>query len=260
MGDKRKGGDFVAEAKAILSALGGFENVKEIDACITRLRVVVNQPERIDQAMLTKLGAIALIEAGTTIQLVFGFRSNGLKNQIRQLLTRDKSVACKPLIERGATVFKAGDLPIMAPLSGKIIDLKDVPDLIFSERLLGDGLAIVPESNIVLSPIKGKVRHVFPTGHALVLTDGDLEILIHVGLETVRLSGEGFEVLVQEGDIVEIGSKLLKFDLDYIREHAKSIITPVIFMKLKGRTLTIRGLEMEAGRTMMCNVNALAKE
>lgn len=118
---------------------------------------------------------------------------------------------------------------IHAPLSGKIIPLEDVPDPVFSQKMMGEGVAIQPHEGKVLSPVDGEVIQVIKTKHAIGLqtTDG-VEVLIHIGLETVDLKGEGFNVHVATGDKVKVGQSLMEFDLEFIRKHAKSIITPVV--------------------------------
>ncbi len=118
---------------------------------------------------------------------------------------------------------------IIAPLSGEIIDIADVPDQVFASKMLGDGLAIIPNNDIVVAPCTAELIQVFAAKHAMVLkTSNGLEILIHIGIDSVELEGRGFEVFVKEGDQVKKGDKLLKIDLEYIRENAKSIITPIV--------------------------------
>lgn len=117
----------------------------------------------------------------------------------------------------------------MAPLNGEIIPLEKVPDPVFSEKMMGEGIAILPSDGHVLSPVEGEIIQVAPTKHAVgILDKNGLEILIHIGLETVALKGEGFTVTVSPGDNVVVGQPLISFDLHYIQENAKSIMTPII--------------------------------
>lgn len=120
-------------------------------------------------------------------------------------------------------------LDIFTPMNGKIVPITEVPDPVFSEKMMGEGIALIPTEGKVCSPINGKIIQVSPTKHAvgLVAEDGT-EILIHVGLETVALKGEGFEVAVEVGDQVKVGQLLINVDLDYIEKHASSIITPLV--------------------------------
>lgn len=118
---------------------------------------------------------------------------------------------------------------LVSPASGKLVALEEVPDPVFSQKMMGDGLAFDPTEGVIVAPIDAEVVQVFPTKHAIGLkTKNNIEILIHIGLETVSMNGEGFEVLVKQGDQVKTGQKLVTFNLDLIREKAKSTITPVI--------------------------------
>ena len=124
---------------------------------------------------------------------------------------------------------------VYAPMSGEIQPLHEVPDQTFSQKLVGDGLAIEPREGKVVAPFDGKVLFVPDTKHAIGLrSDAGVEILIHIGLETVSLDGEGFEVHVQKGDRVKTGDLLVSFDLDFIKEHAASVVTPVVITKRVG--------------------------
>ncbi|MCA1029575.1 PTS glucose transporter subunit IIA [Bacillus timonensis] len=118
---------------------------------------------------------------------------------------------------------------LFAPLTGRIVLLEDVPDPVFSQKMMGDGIAIDPTDGTVVSPVNGQIVQFFPTKHAIgILSETGTEILIHVGLETVSMNGEGFEGLVNVGDNVTVGTPLLNFNLQLVREKAKSTITPVI--------------------------------
>jgi sugar PTS system EIIA component len=117
---------------------------------------------------------------------------------------------------------------ILAPLTGSVVQLEEVPDPVFSQKMLGDGIAIMPTDGIVVAPFDGEIVQVFPTKHAIGLRGkSGLEVLIHIGLETVALNGEGFEAFIKQGDKVAAGDKLVKFDMDYVNEHANSLVTPI---------------------------------
>ncbi|KGP74408.1 PTS sugar transporter subunit IIA [Pontibacillus yanchengensis] len=118
---------------------------------------------------------------------------------------------------------------LVAPLDGKIVQLEDVPDPVFSQKMMGEGIAIEPANGEVVSPVEGEVVQVFPTKHAVGLqTKSGIELLVHIGLETVSMDGEGFEAHVKQGDKVSAGDKLITFDVDLVNEKAKSSVTPVI--------------------------------
>ncbi|ADQ13640.1 PTS sugar transporter subunit IIA [Halanaerobium hydrogeniformans] len=131
-------------------------------------------------------------------------------------------------------IFKQKEIYINAPFKGEIIQLQDVADQAFAQKMLGDGFAIIPEENILQSPVSGEIIQIFPTGHALgIKTKNDLEVLVHIGIDTVELAGQGFKKLVKQGEKVEVGRALIEFDLDYIKENSPSIATPVIITNME---------------------------
>ena len=133
----------------------------------------------------------------------------------------------KKLFGKGKEVNK--EIEIYAPLTGEYINIEDIPDPVFAQKMMGGGFGINPTEGEVVSPIEGKVDNVFPTRHAIGLkADNGLEILVHIGLDTVQLDGQGFEILVSSGDTVQVGDPLLKFDLEYIKNNAKDVISPII--------------------------------
>lgn len=125
--------------------------------------------------------------------------------------------------------IKEKNVEIIAPLTGQIVMIENVPDPVFSQKLMGDGIAILPDEGLVVSPFDGEVVQVFHTKHALGLrTNYGMELLIHIGLETVQLKGEGFEVHVKEGQIIKTGEKLVTFDIDFIKDKVPSMISPIV--------------------------------
>ncbi|MGX7068595.1 PTS sugar transporter subunit IIA [Gemella bergeri] len=123
---------------------------------------------------------------------------------------------------------KIEELVINSYMKGKVVAITEVPDPVFAQKMMGDGFAIIPEEGKLLSPVSGEIIQVFPTKHAFGIKTGDVELLIHVGLETVAMKGEGFDVLVSAGDKVEVGQALLTYDLELVKEKAKDIITPCV--------------------------------
>jgi glucose-specific phosphotransferase system IIA component len=118
---------------------------------------------------------------------------------------------------------------LLVPMEGQVLNLEEVPDQIFAQQIMGDGIAIEPSGSQVIASFKGKITHLLETDHAVGLeTESGVEVLIHVGIDTVKMKGEGFASFVEEGDLVEVGAKLLEFDLDLIEEEAESILTPVV--------------------------------
>ncbi|MYL60670.1 PTS glucose transporter subunit IICBA, partial [Virgibacillus halodenitrificans] len=238
----------------VLEAMGGQENIAHLDACITRLRVSVNSISQVDKDRLKKLGAAGVLEVGDNIQAIFGPRSETIKGQMQDIMAgrtprpveTDQQEEIQQQIEEVNPESMQNDETainesISSPLSGELVPLTEVPDDVFAGKMMGDGFAIVPEDGEIVSPVNGKIVNLFPTKHAIgILSEGGKEILIHVGIDTVNLKGEGFEPLVKEGDEVKQGQPLLKADLAYIEKHAKSTITPIVFTNLKdGETVTI---------------------
>ncbi|MEH7085962.1 glucose-specific PTS transporter subunit IIBC [Neobacillus drentensis] len=230
-------------ATNILDAMGGKDNIAHLDACITRLRVSVNDIKNVDKAELKKLGAAGVLEVGNNIQAIFGPRSETIKGQMKDIMSgkrpRTTSVDTAEKSPEQSNVNsdaiqKARESEVFAaPLKGEIKPITEVPDQVFAGKMMGDGFAIVPAEGTVVSPVNGKIVNLFPTKHAIgILSDTGREILIHVGIDTVNLKGQGFETLVAEDDIIEQGQPLLKVDLNYIKEHATSTITPIVFTNL----------------------------
>ncbi len=123
---------------------------------------------------------------------------------------------------------------LLAPMKGSVVSLEEVPDQVFSQKMVGDGLALLPEEGTVCAPLEGEVVALFPTGHALGIRSPEgLEVLIHVGIETVGLHGKGFTLHVRKGDRVRSGDKLITADLDYIQAHAPSLLSPVVFTNME---------------------------
>ncbi|MEH7076277.1 glucose-specific PTS transporter subunit IIBC [Neobacillus drentensis] len=236
---KSKSGDLAAN---ILDAMGGKDNIAHLDACITRLRVSVNDIKNVDKAELKKLGAAGVLEVGNNIQAIFGPRSETIKGQMKDIMSgkrpRTASVDSAATQPSGANnseaIQKARENEVfVAPVKGEIKPITEVPDQVFAGKMMGDGFAIVPAEGTIVSPVNGKIVNLFPTKHAIgILSDTGREILIHVGIDTVNLKGQGFETLVSENDIIEEGQPLLKVDLNYIKEHATSTITPIVFTNL----------------------------
>lgn len=131
---------------------------------------------------------------------------------------------------------------IVMPVNGELLDITNVPDPVFAEKMTGDGFAILPHDGTITSPVYGKVFNVFPSKHAVgIMSDGGKEVLVHIGVNTVKLKGQGFNVLVQEGDLVSAGQPIMEVDLEYVKANAPSIISPVIFTNLpEGSTVTLK--------------------
>lgn len=216
-----------------LKALGGKENIDKLDACITRLRVTVKDINNVDKAQLKRLGAAGVMEVGNSLQAIFGPKSDILKSQIKDIMKGKTPIPAEFQDTKQAAVTVDDDVEFIAPLDGKIVSLTEVPDDVFSKKLMGEGFAIEPANGTIVSPVNGTVTTLFPTKHAVGLTaDSGLEILIHIGIDTVNLKGEGFTSCVEQGAKVKAGDTLLKVDFDSIKSKVPSIVTPVIFTNL----------------------------
>lgn len=200
----------------ILNGLGGINNISELDCCATRLRVTVKNPLLISEAELKNTGASGVVIKQNGIQVIYGPRVNVIKDKLEEYMKNTN-----------------GSVLLRTPIVGKYIKLEDVPDEAFSTRQVGDGIAIDPTDPIVYAPDDGVVEFVFPTKHAIGFRcDNGLALLIHLGINTVELKGQGFESFVKEGDRVTMGTALIKMDLDFLRKNVKSMASPVLITEL----------------------------
>lgn len=229
----------------VLDAMGGQENIKHLDACITRLRVEVKEKSKVDVAGLKELGASGVLEVGNNMQAIFGPKSDQIKHDMAMIM---KGEITKPTettvpVEDDNKVTHMDDLDeveIYSPGKGQIIPLSEVPDQVFAQKMMGDGVGFVPEDGEIVAPFDGTVKTIFPTKHAIgIESDEGIELLIHIGIDTVKLDGSGFESMVSTGDTIKKGQKLMQVDLDYIKANAPSIVTPLILTNLENRTLEI---------------------
>lgn len=203
------------KVRQILKALGGAENIRHIDACITRLRLSVHDSLKVQIDDLKMLGAMGVVNAGGgNIQVIFGTSSDMLKDEIKKIIN---------------TPTDMDEFHIGGPLKGEITPLSLVPDKMFSQNMMGKGIAIHPTENIVYAPCTGVIATIFRTNHAIgILADNGAELLIHVGIDTVKMNGEGFKSFVKAGDRVNIGDKLIEFDLELVKLKSTSPLTPMV--------------------------------
>ena len=204
-----------AVSEHILAGLGGSENLVDYDCCATRLRVTVRDPKSVSEDELKKSGAIAVIHKGEGVQIVYGPRVSNIKNELDKYLETKKA--------------DASGISLGAPLKGNVIPCDQIPDTTFASGVLGQGIGIDPTDGAVVAPFDGKVLTVAETGHAVGLAGPEgVELLIHAGVDTVEMKGDGFEVFVSEGDAVKAGQKLFTFDIDKIKAAGHSPITAVL--------------------------------
>lgn len=209
---------------AIVEGLGGKANIADVDCCATRLRCSVKDGSLVNDDLLKSTGAAGVIKKGKGVQIVYGPRVTIIKSDLEEYLAGMDGEASP---EGGKCV---SSIILGCPVSGRAETLDKTPDEAFSQGLMGNGIVIFPKNNMVYAPDDATVVHIFPTKHALgLMTDSGLEILIHVGIDTVKLDGRGFTVFVEEGQHVNRGDKLLSFDMKYIRNNAASDAIPVVF-------------------------------
>lgn len=138
-------------------------------------------------------------------------------------------------------------LKFITPIKGEVIKLDEIPDPVFAGKMMGDGFGIMPAEGKIYAPVDGEVSSIFPTGHAIgIKVNDDIEVLIHFGLDTVNLKGEGFTAHVQQGDMVKAGDLLIDVDLDFVKDKVPSIATPIIFTKLENKTFEVKYQNVEA--------------
>lgn len=247
----------------ILNALGNKENLKSLDACITRLRVQVEDINKVDKERLKSLGAAGVMVVGNNIQAIFGPKSDTLKSEINEVIS-GRAVLKKNVKEEtkiaenkaSEEVLVSSDEKIISLTNGEILELSQVPDEVFSSKLMGDGFAIKSSDGNIYSPVDGTVGVVFPSKHAIIIQSSQgREVLIHLGIETVKLDGKGFDVFVKVGQKVKAGDKLVNMDLEYIEKNATSTISPVIFTNLnENEAVSIRTGKTKAKETDRINI------
>lgn len=242
----------------VLDAMGGKENIKHLDACITRLRVEVVDKSKVDVPGLKALGASGVLEVGNNMQAIFGPKSDQIKHDMAKIMSGEitkpsETTVTEEVSDEPVHVEDVIETEIYSPGHGEIIPLSDVPDKVFSEKMMGDGVGFIPEKGEIVAPFDGTVKTIFPTKHAIGLeSDTGVEVLIHIGIDTVKLNGQGFESFVQADETLTQGQPLMKIDLAYLKDNAPSIVTPVIITNLDDKKLTIEDVKsVDPGKAIM---------
>lgn len=220
----------------IINLLGGRANIVDVDACMTRLRVTVKDAEKVGTEEQWKAeGAMGLVMKGQGVQAIYGPKADVLKSDIQDVLDSGEVIpetlpSQMTAVQKAEATFKGVTDEVNSVADGEVINIEDVKDPVFSQKMMGDGFAVEPENGHIVSPVAGKVTSVFPTKHALgLVTDNGLEVLVHIGLDTVSLEGKPFEVKVSEGQTVAAGDLLVEADLDAIRAAGRETSTIVVF-------------------------------
>ncbi len=220
----------------IINLLGGRANIVDVDACMTRLRVTVKNAEKVGTEEQWKAeGAKGLVIKGQGVQDIYGPKADILKSDIQDVLDSGEVIpetlpSQVTAVQKAEAQFKGVTEDVHSVADGQVINIEDVKDPVFSQRMMGDGFAVEPENGKIVSPLAGKVSSIFPTKHALgLVSDNGLEVLVHIGLDTVSLEGKPFEVKVTEGQTVAAGDLLVEADLAAIREAGRETSTVVVF-------------------------------
>lgn len=256
-------------SQTISRGLGGKANISDVDCCATRLRITVIDPDKVNDALLKSTGASGVVHKGQGVQIIYGPRVTVIKSNLEDYLasvteehfeddavenntadadevknenaasaadskTKDSNTSSDKVQDSDVESEPISTVIISSPMTGIAADLSTAPDEAFAGKMMGDGAVVTPEEGVVVAPEDGTVLFVFDTKHALgFTTDSGIGMIIHVGIDTVKLEGKGFDVQVEAGCHVNKGDVLMKLDLDYLKANAPSVTTPVICTELK---------------------------
>ena len=240
-------------SRDITRGLGGKKNIDTVDCCATRLRCTVINPDLVNDAALKATGASGVIHKGNGVQVIYGPHVTVIKSNLEDYLETapdmeytessedlsgeiNKKIEDKQENEPNADNEKkvVKTVVVSSPITGTAADLSTAPDEGFAGKMMGDGAVVTPEDAIIKAPEDGEVVFVFDTKHAIgFMTDSGLSLLLHIGIDTVKLDGKGFEVFVESGQKVKKGEPLMKIDIDYLKENALSLVSPVLCTELE---------------------------
>lgn len=226
----KKDADKTSVSALITKGLGGKNNISDVDCCATRLRCTVYDVELVDDGLLKDSGASGIIHRGNGVQIIYGPHVTVIKSDLEEYLENVEEKVHQAVI-------------ISSPMSGTAGDISTSPDDAFAGKMMGDGAVVTPEEPIVVAPEDGVISFVFETQHAIgFTTDTGIALLIHVGIDTVKLKGKGFDVLVEEGQRVKKGEPMMKLELDYLNNNALSIVSPIVCTELnENQTIRLIG-------------------
>ncbi|CKB12625.1 PTS transporter subunit IIBC [Streptococcus pseudopneumoniae] len=225
-----------SQAVNIINLLGGRANIVDVDACMTRLRVTVKDADKVGNAEQWKAeGAMGLVMKGQGVQAIYGPKADVLKSDIQDILDSGEIIpetlpSQMTEAQQNTVHFKGLTEEVYSVADGQVVALEQVKDPVFAQKMMGDGFAVEPANGNIVSPVSGTVSSIFPTKHALgIVTEAGLEVLVHIGLDTVSLEGKPFTVHVAEGQKVAVGDLLVTADLDAIRAAGRETSTVVVF-------------------------------
>ncbi len=250
-------------ARQYIAAVGGSDNLTGIDACITRLRLNVKDSSLVNEALAKRLGASGVIRLNkTSVQIIVGFVAEKIANAMKTTgpvaaaeatAAPAAPAAAKPQAVPNAVTIAA----LVSPVTGDVVAIEQVPDEAFASKAVGDGVAVKPTDKTVVSPAAGTIVKIFNTNHAFCLeTEKGAEIVVHMGIDTVALNGQGFTRLVEEGAEVVAGQPILEMDLDFLNANARSMISPVVCSNIddfSGLVIQAQG-QVVAGQTPLYEI------
>ncbi|WP_455820826.1 PTS N-acetyl glucosamine transporter subunit IIABC [Pseudomonas cerasi] len=255
-------------SRQYIGAIGGSDNLKVIDACITRLRLSVKDASLVNDAQCKRLGASGVVKLNKqTIQVIVGAKAESIAEEMKKQIAKGPVAAAVVSTAPVAPAAAPQAIPnaakgiigtLVAPVSGTIVAIEQVPDEAFASKAVGDGLAILPTGSTVVAPASGTLVKIFNTNHAFCLeTENGVEIVVHMGLDTVALEGKGFTRLAEEGSTVVAGQPVLEMDLVFLNGNARSMISPVVISNIDdfAGIRLLAGESVVAGETRIIEIN-----
>ncbi len=227
----------------ILKGLGGKKNLSDVDCCATRLRITVLDVEKVNDSLLKESGASGVIRKGNGVQVIYGPRVSVVKSNLEAFMdspqsddpdsvlgnSSPESAEEKPQPQEKPAHEEAAEIMMYSHLNGTVVDLEDVEDDVFSQKILGEGIAVEPSEGKLYAPCDGKVDSIFDTKHAVNILSADgAEVLLHIGIDTVKLGGKHFESHVSDGQEIKKGDLLITFDIEAIKSEGYKVTTPLI--------------------------------
>lgn len=232
----------------ILKGLGGKENISDVDCCATRLRCTVYDKDLVKDDLLKATGASGVVHKGNGVQIIYGPRVTVIKSNFEEYLEHADE---KKEENDGEEIGEK--IEIASPITGMAVPVSEIPDEGFASGAMGDGAGVTPTKGTVIAPADGEVSFVFDTKHAIgFVTDSGLELLLHIGIDTVNLHGKGFTVYVENGQHLRKGEKMMELDLAYLKEHAPSLCSPILCTNLEDnqRVRVLAVEEVKAGEPL----------
>lgn len=218
------------QSQLIIRGLGGRDNFNDLDCCITRLRVTVNDNTKLNEGLLKQSGAAAIITQGNSVQIIYGPKASSIKTKLNEYLS---NVPVEYDEYKEEIVYNQSCIELGNIVDGEVMPIESSCDQIFSHKLMGDGVIIKPHNGLIVSPCDGVITMIYPTKHAVgIKLDNGCELLLHFGIDTVNLNGNGFEVLVKINQRINKGDLILNADLEYIREKATSDQVILVITKI----------------------------